>query len=105
VQALAGSTVYVTIDLDCLRPEEAVTNWESGRFTVDDVSWALKELRTKTTIVAGDICGAYSPPKYARAKQRFAAEMDHPKLPVIDADTARQINRRALDALWPALRG
>ncbi|MFL6520411.1 MAG: hypothetical protein ACJ8NS_09355 [Chthoniobacterales bacterium] len=105
VQALAGSNVYVTIDLDCLRAEDAVTNWESGRFTVDDVSWAVAELRTKTKIVAGDICGAYSPPKYARAKQRFAAEMDHPKLPAIDVDAARKINRRAFDTLWPALLG
>jgi hypothetical protein len=105
VQALAGADVYVTIDLDCLRAEDAVTNWESGRFTVADVSWALTELRAKTRIVAGDICGAYSRPKFARAKQRFAAEMDHPKLPAIDADTARQINHRAFDALWPALLG
>ncbi|HSP45585.1 MAG TPA: hypothetical protein VLO30_06300, partial [Chthoniobacterales bacterium] len=35
---LAGSNVYVTIDLDCLRADDAVTNWESGRFTVADVS-------------------------------------------------------------------
>ncbi|MFL6503947.1 MAG: hypothetical protein ACJ8KC_00830, partial [Candidatus Udaeobacter sp.] len=38
---LAGETLYFTIDLDCLRMEEAVTNWESGRFTVDDLNWAL----------------------------------------------------------------
>ena len=29
---LGGMDAYVTIDLDCLRLEEAVTNWESGRF-------------------------------------------------------------------------
>ena len=32
---LAGAAVYVTVDLDCLRAEEAVTNWESGLFTAD----------------------------------------------------------------------
>jgi arginase family enzyme len=104
-QSLGGSNVYVTIDLDCLRTEDAVTNWESGRFSVDDVAWALGLLREKTKIVAGDICGAYSPPKYARAKQRFAAEMDHPKLSPIDAETAREINQRAFAALWPVLVG
>jgi hypothetical protein len=31
--------------------------------------------------------------------------MDHPKLRAIDVDTARKINRRAFDALWPALLG
>ena len=105
VQSLAGSNVYVTIDLDCLRAEDAVTNWESGRFALEDVTWALTELRAQAKIVGGDICGAFSPPKYARAKQRFAAEMDHPKLAVRDLETAFEVNRRAFDVLWPALVG
>jgi arginase family enzyme len=101
---LGGSNVYVTIDLDCLRAEDAVTNWESGRFTLEDVVWALTELRAANAqIVAGDICGAFSPPTYARAKQRFAAEMDHPKLPLTDLRAAQEINIRAFRALWPAL--
>lgn len=105
VEALAGSNIYVTIDLDCLRPEEAVTNWESGRYSLDDLSWALATVRGKTKIVAGDICGAFSPPKYARSKQRFAAEMDHPKLPPIDFEAARKINLHAFKELWPVLTG
>ena len=105
VQALGGSRVYVTIDLDCLRSEDAVTNWESGRFTVEDVVWALMQLRASNArIVGGDICGAFSPPKYARLTQRFAAQMDHPKLPAVDLDAARAVNLRAFHALWPALR-
>jgi arginase family enzyme len=103
VQALEGSNVYVTIDLDCLRGEEAVTNWESGRFTVEDVAWALTQLRASTPVVGGDICGAFSPPVYARLKQRFAAEMDHPKLPARDLEAAAKINLRTFDALWPLL--
>ena len=103
---LGGSNVYVTIDLDCLRAEDAVTNWESGRFTLDDVAWALAQLRgSRARIVAGDICGAFSPPVYARAKQRFAAGMDHPKLPPPDLEAAKRINLRALQTLWPALLG
>ena len=106
VQALGGSRVYVTIDLDCLRSEDAVTNWESGRFTVDDVVWALMQLRASNArIVGGDICGAFSPPKYARLTQRFAAQMDHPKLPAVDLDAARAVNLRAFHQLWPVLIG
>jgi arginase family enzyme len=106
VRTLEGSDVYVTIDLDCLRAEEAVTNWESGRFTAEDVAWALTQLRASDArIVGGDICGAYSPPVYARRKQRFVAEKDHPKLPAVDLEAAREINLRAFDALWPALGG
>ena len=103
VQALEGSNVYVTIDLDCVRAEEAVTNWESGRFTVKDVAWALTQLRASAQIVGGDICGAFSAPVYARRKQRFAAEMDHPKSPTPDSDEAAKINLRAFEALWPIL--
>jgi hypothetical protein len=104
VQTLEGSNIYITIDLDCLRAEEAVTNWENGRFTVDDVIWSLTHLRrSNTRILGGDICGAFSPPVYARWKQRFAAEMDHPKLPVPDLAAAAKINLRALESLWPIL--
>jgi hypothetical protein len=103
VRNLDGASVYVTIDLDCLCAEEAITNWENGRFVVADLIWALRMLRQKSRIVAGDICGAFSPPTYARWKQRFASEMDHPKLPRPDANEVQRINMEALQALWPVL--
>ncbi len=80
VANLGTADVYVTIDLDCLRAEDALTNWENGRFTIVDLEWALGKLREQNRIIGGDICGAYSEPKYARWKQRFASEWDHPKL-------------------------
>ena len=103
IQNLRGTNVYVTIDLDCLRPEGAVTNWENGRFTVADLAWALGRLREHCRIVAGDICGAFSQPVYARRKQRFAAGMDHPKLSRPDGDEMRKINFATLEKLWPLL--
>ena len=99
----AGKNIYVTIDLDCLRVEEAVTNWESGRFALADLEWALRKLRAASRIVAGDLCGAYSPPHYARGKQRFAAEFDRPKLVQSNLERARRINVAALEKLWPLL--
>jgi arginase family enzyme len=104
-RSLADKNIYITIDLDCLRIEEAVTNWESGRFSVVDLQWALGSLGESCRIVGGDICGAYSPPKYARRKQRFAAAMDHPKLPAPDLEAATKTNLRAFNALWPILVG
>jgi arginase family enzyme len=99
----AGANVYVTIDLDCLRDNEAATNWENGRFTVDDLEWALGTLRAHSKIVAGDVCGAYSEPKYARWKQKFASNWDHPKLDLPTTEKIRQINFVTLERLWPAL--
>jgi arginase family enzyme len=104
-QRLAPETVYVTIDLDCLRLEQAVTNWESGRFTLADLEWALGKLRESSRILGGDVCGAYSPPHYARWKQRFAAEFDRPKLVPPDLEKARATNLAALEKLWPLLQG
>jgi arginase family enzyme len=105
VNTLGETSVYVTIDLDCLRPEQAVTNWESGRFTIVDLQWALKRLREACQIVGGDICGAYSLPSYARWKQRFAAEFDHPKIQLPPSDQIRATNFAALANLWPPLTG
>jgi hypothetical protein len=103
VDQLGQSNLYVTIDLDCLRAEEAVTNWENGRFAVVDLEWALGKLRDQCQIIVGDICGAFSEPTYARLKQRFASEFDHPKLARPSAEEIGKINFAALEKLWPAL--
>ena len=103
VRRVGDAEVYVTIDLDCLRPEEAVTNWESGRFTVEDVRWAVDLLNNNCRIVAGDICGAWSFPHYARRKQRFTSEMDHPRINLPGVDEIRARNERALRQLLPVL--
>ena len=100
---LGSVAIYVTIDLDCLRAEEAVTSWESGRFAVADLVWGLEKLRQRNRIVGGDICGAWSPPRYARWKQKFASEMDHPKLSRPDPEKTRRINQASLQVLWPVL--
>jgi len=103
IRNLDGTNVYVTIDLDCLAAGEAVTNWESGRFTVADLEWALPMLRDSCRIVAGDICGAFSEPSYARWKQRFASEFDHPKLARPNAQEIQRINLAALERVWPLM--
>jgi hypothetical protein len=105
VRGISGHSVYVTVDMDCLQRVEAVTNWESGRFTTGDLVWALAQLRANCQIVAGDICGAFSEPKYTRWKQRFAAEFDHPKLTHPPAGEIHATNFATLAKLWPALVG
>ena len=52
---LPHGEVYVTIDLDCVTSDEAVTNWESGLFTAGDIAWALGELREHVRIVGGTL--------------------------------------------------
>lgn len=97
------SNLYVTIDMDCLAHGLAWTNWENGKFTLEDLQWALTTLRQHARIVAGDMCGAYSEPAYARRHQRFISEMDHPKLPHPPMPEMRAVNAAAFAALWPSL--
>ncbi len=102
-QQMAGQKVYITIDLDCLDREEATTNWENGLFTVADVHWALDELRSRTEIVGGDLCGAYSHPRSERWLQRIASVIDHPRREPVNEATAQARNTRARQILWNAL--
>lgn len=102
---LAGKEIYVTVDIDGLRAEDAVTNWENGRFAAADVAWALGELRRHGSIVAGDLCGARSDAAYARWTQRFASETDHPELPPFDRAAAARINEASFRTIWPVLTG
>jgi arginase family enzyme len=101
--SLAGKTIYVTIDMDCLRHDDAITNWENGLFTPDDLSWALKRLHQSATVIAGDVCGAYSRPAYATRFQRLAGWWDHPPAPAVPLADAQAVNLRSLNVIWPAL--
>ena len=102
---LSDSPVYVTIDMDCLKPETATTDWEQGLFTPQDIAWALNKVHEFTTIVGGDVCGAHSPAEYTRWTQRQTALIDHPKKPPVDTDNAQGLNLEAARQMWPALTG
>ena len=102
-QTLAGQRVYITVDLDCLRSGEAVTNWEAGLFTAGDVAWALDELHAVADVVGGDLCGAWSVPRHVRLKQWLSSRLDHPRLPRVDPLQAARLNERAFHSIWRSL--
>jgi arginase family enzyme len=99
----AGAAIYVTVDMDCLREEDAATDWEPGLFSAQEVAWAIGRLRQHATATFGDVCGASSPPVYARAFQRFAGWWDHPKAKAIGPEQANAKNVRSVRTIWPAL--
>jgi hypothetical protein len=101
--AMNERDIYITVDMDCLRTEDAVTNWENGLFSSEDLAWALTLLHDKTNVVGGDVCGAYSLPVYDRLTQRIAGRWDHPKINVPDETSIRKINLTSLGHIWPAL--
>ena len=101
--SLAGRRVYVTVDMDCLRSGEAVTNWEQGLFTAGDIAWALGELHSVADVVGGDVCGAWSLPRHARFKQWLSSRLDHPRQRRVDTAHAARTNERSLRLIWHAL--
>ncbi|MDE2389963.1 MAG: hypothetical protein KGN35_12955 [Betaproteobacteria bacterium] len=100
-----GRSLYVTIDLDCLNAQEFRSNWEHGLFTVDDLAWALTQVRQNATLIGGDICGAYSAPVFSRLTQRLASTFDHPQLSPNSISETVQNNHQAILKLWPLLAG
>ena len=101
----SGAAVYVTVDMDCLREEDAATDWEPGLFSAQEVAWAIDRLRQHTTAIFGDVCGASSRPVYARPFQRFAGWWDHPSAKAGDPEQIRAKNVRSIRTIWPALTG
>jgi arginase family enzyme len=105
LESIRTRSVYITIDLDCLRESEAVTNWENGQFAVEDILWALDSVRSKAIIVGGDLCGAFSTLSYGSWFQTLAGRFDHPRQRIVQDSDRRFINHRALQAIWPRLIG
>ncbi len=93
----------ITVDIDCLDKEESATNWEHGLFKAEEIRWAIDEIRSRTDIVGGDLCGAYSAPSFERWKQRMESTLDHPKMEPLSEATVAERNARARQIIWSAL--
>ena len=105
LKAIQGRRVYVTIDLDCLDSETIFTNWETGLLNSNDIAWALGEIHSQMELIGGDLCGAWSFPRYATRFQRLAGWFDHPKiLAPAKSEQAVRLNQ-IFGALWPTLTG
>jgi hypothetical protein len=105
VESILTRIVYVTVDLDCLRESEAITNWENGKFALSDLDWAITLLRQKVRIAGGDLCGAFSPMRYGSWFQSLAGRFDHPRQRSVTEKERRSVNLRAVEAIWPLLVG
>ncbi|MBS0336925.1 MAG: arginase [Proteobacteria bacterium] len=95
---LPPGAVWVTIDKDVLRPEDAVTNWDQGQMPLDALLEALRRIAAARRIAGVDVCGEYSPPRFDGPVKRIAAWLDHPDgtLPRTDAHQRNDRTNRAL---------
>jgi hypothetical protein len=81
--AIPTAGVYVTIDKDVLRAEDAVTNWDQGLASVDFVLAAVRRIGESRRIVGADVVGDWSRPVYgggaaAALLKRGEALLDQP---------------------------
>lgn len=79
LKRLPVKEVYLTIDKDCLKKEYAVTNWEEGMLSLDELLLMLRLLKEKTDIIGADISGDYSRVSIEGKVKKFFSDLDHPK--------------------------
>lgn len=51
--------VYLSIDKDVLSKEEAVTDWDQGTMTLDQLIEAVRLIKDTVPILGADVCGEY----------------------------------------------
>lgn len=102
---LPTSDVWVSIDKDVLAPQQAVTNWDQGGMSLEFLEIALRVLGKCRRILGADVCGEFSPPRFASPWKRLSAWMDHPPQPEANDDLNDDTNRRLIAAFGAAMGG
>jgi hypothetical protein len=95
---VATRAVYVTIDKDVLRREDAVTNWDQGQASLDFVEAAVRRIARGRRLVGADVVGDWSRPAYGHGPcawlKRGEAFLDQP-LRAPPAEAAAGVNEAA----------
>lgn len=84
VSRIPAGPVYVTIDKDVLRAEDAATNWDQGQASLSFLSTAIVRIAEAHKLVGADVVGDYSPPVFGGpfwdwALKSGEAFLDHPR--------------------------
>lgn len=79
VKQIPTKKVYISIDKDCLRKEYAITNWEEGLLSLEQLLQALKIIKDNSEIIGLDITGEYSPISVSGKFKGILSRLDHPK--------------------------
>jgi len=106
MKRLPSRTVYISIDKDCLRNEYAITNWEEGRLTLEQLLVMIKVIRQNCDIIGADITGDFSPVSVQGPLKKMLIRLDHPKgvhPETLSSAYVREINEKTNLALVSAL--
>ncbi len=86
--------VYISIDKDCLKRDCALTNWEEGYLSLDELLLILKLIKENLDIVGADIVGDYSKICIKSKFKGICSYFDHPK-----AQTANKLPESVITAI------
>ena len=98
--------VYLTIDKDVLRSEDALTNWDQGAMKLPYLLELITAIGKNHGIVGADVTGDYSAPRYGgnlvtRGKKHAEIWLDQPRRP--DLARAARVNSASNHALLAVL--
>ena len=106
MQRIQTHNVYLTIDKDVLRNEDAQTNWDQGAMRLPFLLDIISRIGQQHRIIGADVTGDYSAPYYdgswfTRSKKRAEVWIDQPCQP--DAQKAAVVNSASNHALLDVL--
>lgn len=89
--------VYITIDKDVLRSQDAATNWDQGGMALDQLERLIARVTAGRQVIGADVVGDWSTPTYgggamAAFLKRGETLIDQPKAPA-DVGAARALNQ------------
>src|SRR5450830_480306 len=76
MDAIPTSDVYISVDKDCLHPDNACTNWEQGTMPLATVLKCIAAIRTKYKVVGADTVGDYSQPAFRSPFKYISSWLD-----------------------------
>ena len=79
IRRIETGSIWLSIDKDVLRDEEAVTNWDQGQMPLRAMLELIRALGANKRIVGADICGEYAMPAHRNPLKRWEARMDQPR--------------------------
>jgi hypothetical protein len=95
--------LYISIDRDVLRVEQAIVNWDSGHLVAGEVMAILQAFLDASAGLAGmDVVGDWSAVRVAGLLRRWLHWMEHPHLEIAPHQALavnEQLNLALLDTL------
>ncbi len=78
LDAISTEHVYISVDKDCLRAEDAITNWRQGTLPLVTVTTCIQAICKQHMIIGADTVGDFSPPVFASLFKWIGSFLDRP---------------------------